>query len=362
MKVFFWILLALIMGANVYVGFGLWRLLPGPSWLKAVVIGCCILLFATLFCNFWLGERLPVSVTAWLHRISTSWLFVFAYIVLLLLVVEVLRLIPTVKPWVSGHWLGSSLFVGLLTVVFVGGYIHYQHKVRVPLKLTLARPLKHPLRVVVMSDLHAGYFIGKNEIRRWIKQINAEKPDMVLIAGDIIDNSVRPLQQAHFEEVLNELKAPLGVYACMGNHEYISQPKAAAAFLEKTPIRLLKDEAVLVDNQFYVLGRDDRMNARRHPLAELVKGLDPHFPVILLDHQPYHLEEAERSGIDLQLSGHTHRGQIWPFSWIVDRMYEVSHGYLRKGKTHIYVSSGIGIWGGKFRIGTQSEYIVIDLS
>jgi predicted MPP superfamily phosphohydrolase len=84
--------------------------------------------------------------------------------------------------------------------------------------------------------------------------------------------------------------------------------------------------------------------------------------IILLDHQPYHLEEAEQNGVDLQLSGHTHRGQIFPINLVTDRVYEKSHGYLRKGNSHIYVTSGIGLWGGKFRIGTQSEYLVMEMA
>jgi predicted MPP superfamily phosphohydrolase len=96
-------------------------------------------------------------------------------------------------------------------------------------------------------------------------------------------------------------------------------------------------------------------------LKQLTDPLDKTKPIIVLDHQPYNLEDAEAAGIDLQLSGHTHRGQIWPISCITDAMYEKSHGYLKKGNSHIYVSSGLGLWGGKFRIGTQSEYVVIDL-
>jgi predicted MPP superfamily phosphohydrolase len=93
----------------------------------------------------------------------------------------------------------------------------------------------------------------------------------------------------------------------------------------------------------------------------LLQGVDASKPMIVIDHQPYHLEETEQNGIDLHVSGHTHNGQLPPVSWIAQRMYEVAYGYLRKGNSHIYVTSGIGIWGGKFRIGTRSEYVVINL-
>jgi predicted MPP superfamily phosphohydrolase len=110
-----------------------------------------------------------------------------------------------------------------------------------------------------------------------------------------------------------------------------------------------------------VIGRDDRSNPQRKPLEQLMAGVDKSKYTIVLDHQPYHLEEAEHCGADFQLSGHTHYGQLWPISWIEDAMYEDAFGPLQKGKTQYYVTSGIGIWGGKFRIGTHSEYLVATL-
>ena len=106
-------------------------------------------------------------------------------------------------------------------------------------------------------------------------------------------------------------------------------------------------------------GRDDRSNPDRLPLKELVPA-DTLF-TLLLDHQPYHLEEAERCGVDFQFSGHAHHGQVWPGNWITDAMYEKAFGAHQRGNTRYYVSSGLGIWGGKFRIGTRSEYIVLTL-
>lgn len=126
-------------------------------------------------------------------------------------------------------------------------------------------------------------------------------------------------------------------------------------------IKLLRDKTVLIDSLFYIVGRDDKTNPHRKNLDQLMTGVDKTKPVFLLDHQPYNLEEAEQNGVDFQFSGHTHRGQVWPISLITDAIYEDSYGSLKKGGTNIYVSSGIGIWGGKFRIGTQSEYVVITL-
>jgi predicted MPP superfamily phosphohydrolase len=196
--------------------------------------------------------------------------------------------------------------------------------------------------------------------------INAEQPDLVLIAGDIIDMSMRPLLEENIAEEFRRLKAP--VYACLGNHEYFSRTPLARQFYQDAGIRLLCDSAAVVDSSLVIVGRDDRTNRHRKELETLVKETrrqvdgqvrDPY--VILLDHQPYNLEKAEEAGIDFQLSGHTHRGQVWPISWITDAIYECSWGSHQRGDTRYYVSSGIGIWGGKFRIGSQSEYAVARL-
>ena len=117
----------------------------------------------------------------------------------------------------------------------------------------------------------------------------------------------------------------------------------------------------MIDSALVIIGRDDRTNLRRKSVEDLVANVDKSKFTILLDHQPYNLEQAEQSHIDFQLSGHTHRGQVWPISWIADAIYECSWGTHQRGNTHYYISSGLGIWGGKFRIGTQSEYVVATL-
>jgi predicted MPP superfamily phosphohydrolase len=166
-------------------------------------------------------------------------------------------------------------------------------------------------------------------------------------------------------EEFHRLKAP--VYACLGNHEFYSGVPGAKQFYKDAGIHLLIDEAAVIDSSIVIIGRDDRTNMRRKPIKELVTTTTHHLPPttqhysIVLDHQPYNLDRAEAAGVDFQLSGHTHRGQVWPISWITDRVYECSWGSHQRGNTQFYVSSGIGIWGGKFRIGTQSEYVVATL-
>lgn len=153
------------------------------------------------------------------------------------------------------------------------------------------------------------------------------------------------------------------VFACLGNHDYYTGLNNEEQFCRKAGIIMLRDRSLFLNGigNVTIVGRDDRTNLRRKSLAEIMKGVDKSRFLLELDHQPYRLEEAEQNGIDFEFAGHTHHGQVWPLNWITDAIYEDAFGQLAKSKTHYYVSSGIGIWGGKFRIGTQSEYLVLNI-
>jgi predicted MPP superfamily phosphohydrolase len=247
-------------------------------------------------------------------------------------------------------------------IALVWGNYRFNHPQIVTLNLSTDKPKQNKtLKIVAASDIHLGISIDKKVLQGYVKMINDQHPDIVLLAGDISDRSMIPVINQHMDDELRQIRAKLGVYAINGNHEhYAETPNSTAEYLQKAGIKVLRDEAILVDSSFYVVGRDDRSNINRKNLVDIVKGLDGTIPKILLDHQPFHLEEAEKNGIDLQISGHTHNGQFFPGNLIVKRMYELGYGYLKKGKTHYYVSSGLGLWGPQYRIGTQSELVVVN--
>lgn len=305
-------------------------------------------------------DKLSMPVTTTIYHIGTSWVIVLFYLLMLFVVLGVLRLCHIVPAhFLRDSWAGTMTIVGLMVVVFTYGYVHYINKVRARLPLETSKSMRKPLRIVMTSDWHLGYHNNRAELTRWIDMINAEAPDLILIAGDLIDRSIRPLDDEDMALEFHRLVAP--VYACIGNHEYMSGESQALRFYREAGINLLRDFAVEVGD-VAIIGRDDRSNHDRQPLTELIARVDTTKYMILLDHQPYHLEEAEAAGIDFELAGHTHHGQVWPVSWITEKMYECAFGEHRRGKTRYYVSSGLGIWGGKFRIGTRSEYIVAELT
>ena len=359
MAKFFIVALTVILSMFAYVSWHVWRLLPFSTPVKVVVL---LLMLAALCCMVFQfkSDSLPLGMATVMYEIGNSWLVIMFYLLMAFLVLDIGRLVHLVPAtWLRDNAVTSAVLTGLMLVTFIGGNIHYHNKQRQEINLTTDKPLERPLKIVMVSDLHAGFHNRRAEIGRWVNMINAEQADLILIAGDMIDGNVRPLQAQGTAEELHRLNAP--TIACLGNHEYITGLDKSLELLSHTGIHILRDSTMTIGN-VTIAGRDDRSNRRRKNVEQLMNGIDRDTYIIMLDHQPYHLEEAEQNGVDLQLSGHTHRGQVWPLNWVTKKMYECDYGQWQRGKTDYYVSSGLGIWGGKFRIGTDSEYVVINVS
>ena len=367
---YMWMILFMVLPflAIAYIAWHVWVMLPVSALWKSLVIVVGVLSIAMLFLNF--GRKFdsyPLPVAQAAYEIGTSSIFILLYLVMIFLVLDLGRIVHLVPKAFLYHNGYTALGIFLLVFsIFLYGNLHYYNKVRVPLELKTTKKLSKDYKVVMASDLHVGYHNPRKELARWVDMINAENPDFILIAGDIIDGSMRPLLEEKMVEEFHRLKAP--VYACLGNHEYYTGSPEAQQFYKDAGIHLLIDSVAQIDSCITIIGRDDRTNMRRKPIKDLVASLHtPHSSLqetytIVLDHQPYNLDRVEAAGVDFQLSGHTHRGQVWPISWITDRIYECSWGSHQRGNTQFYVSSGIGIWGGKFRIGTQSEYVVATIT
>lgn len=197
-------------------------------------------------------------------------------------------------------------------------------------------------------------------LTRRLQKLN---PDIILFIDDVIDEVPMPVIEMNMGAPLRELKAPLGKYVVTGNHEFIGGIKKCASYIESLGIRLLRDEIILIGNSFLLAGRDDRDSYRftgikRKNLEEIFDA-NKDLPVI---HQPFYLAKAEKLGVDLQLSGHTHHGQLWPLNYITKAIFELSWGYMKKGNTHYYVSCGYGTWVPQIRIGNRPEILNITLS
>lgn len=321
---------------------------------------------------FWIGVFSLVLVfllrhskisVSWMHlfaNIGTGWLVFTLYMVMILLFFDLFRII--------NHPVPHSYIISLLLTLCILAYGHYryQHPDTQVINIDINKSLRtsaSSLKVVAVSDVHLGYGTTKKQLRKYVKMINAQQPDIIIISGDLIDNDIVPVLQQHMEEELSELNAPMGIYMVPGNHEYISGITDCIAFLsQKTPVRLLRDSVVTLPNGVQIIGRDDKRNSSRKKLSELARQTDPAYPVIVLDHQPYELSASVNANVDLSFYGHTHDGQVWPLNYLTSRLFDVSYGYVKRAHTHLYVSSGLSLWGPPFRIGTNSEIVVFTLS
>lgn len=341
-----------------YVSVRTWQLLPALLPLRIVAVVLLWAAFLSFFVSMsGVAQRSSLSVATFFYEVGTSWVIILLYLFMLYGAMDLLRLahvLPT--PWVRQNWAGSCCVLAFMVGLFVYANLHYTHKERVALQLDSHGKVSKPMRLVLISDVHLGYHNRRAELSRWLQLIAQERPDAVLIAGDLIDGSIRPVEEERMAEAFRTLTVP--VYCIPGNHDYLTGISADEHFCRQAGIVMLRDSVAQLGHNIVLVGRDDRTNRRRHSLREVMQGVNRSQYIIEMDHQPYHLEEAEQAGVDFEFAGHTHYGQVWPISWITRAVYEDAYGPLTKGRTQYWVSSGIGIWGGKFRIGTQSEYIV----
>ncbi|MDR0543589.1 MAG: metallophosphoesterase [Dysgonamonadaceae bacterium] len=356
---------------NGYIFYKGWKSLPALPMAKtaySIVYG----IFYSSFIFAMLGRNLlPLGIQKALYLPGTVWLGAMLYLTLWFVMTDGLyllcRLIPSVKKRTrSLRFFRIQACTGYLLVflVLANGYYRFVHPAVAEQTIDIHKSggKYRNLKIVAFSDIHLGVAIDKKRLQSYIQLVNRQQPDLILIGGDVVDNNVLPLNLENMQEELNRLQAPLGVYMCLGNHEYLSGITPSLEFLKKTQIRVLIDEAIAIDNSFWLIGRDDTHgNPRRQPLKALLAQADAAQPLLLIDHEPWVIREAVENHIDWQFSGHTHYGQMWPLSYVVNRVFTIGYGYEKFGDTHIYVSSGLGLWGPPFRIGTQSEIVVFNL-
>ena len=334
---------------------------------------------------------------AFLHRIlkitSNYFLGIFMYILMVLFSIDIVRLI--LKYAVHASWIQSRIVfaaVGacclciVIIISFLGIY-HAKHIKVTPYKITVDKsaPDMDSLKIVLLADTHFGYNSGAVHAQEIVDKINEQQPDLVCIAGDIFDNEYDAVREPEkISEILRTIRSKYGVYACWGNHD-LNEPILAGftfkhkkedskqlkdprmkLFLQNSNIQLLEDEAVLIDNSFYVVGRKDaslieKIEEKRKTPAQLTQKLDKDKTIIVIDHQPKELQDIADAGVDLDLCGHTHDGQTFPGNFTVKFLWENPCGYLQKGSMHNIVTSGSGVWGPAMRVGTDSEICTINL-
>ncbi len=309
--------------------------------------------------------------------LSSFWIVIILYALLAVFLIDIIRFIN----W-FGNFLpepGSMEYIRLKTFTFfsisilviglvAAGYINTFIPKETTVKIVSEKYTgKGPLKIVGVSDLHLGMLVGRHKLNRLVEKVNNQKPDIILLAGDLLDEMLEPTFKYDIGAPLRNLKARLGVYAVPGNHEYIGGIEKAEKYISTLSLKYLRDTVYQVNDTIIIIGRDDLQANRfghhkRKTIDQLLSDVDTSKFVMVIDHQPYHLRDVARHAVDFQFSGHTHNGQFWPFNLIVKKIYEIAYGYGKIGNTHFYVSSGYGTWGPPVRIGTRSEIVIIEIS
>lgn len=349
---------------------------------RAVFIIFYILIASSLLTGFLINK--PEFLHRILKNTGNYFLGTFLYIILVIVVVDLVRLIlkyvfhARFLEFRSTFVITGFVCMALIILISVYGILHVGTIKVTPYKVTVNKKVKDmdSLKIVLLADTHFGYSINCRHAQKMVEKINAQDPDIVCIAGDIFDNDYDAISDPEGVcNALKSIKSRYGVYACWGNHDLDEPILAGFTFggkkkdqadprmeqlLRNANIHLLTDEAELIDDKFYVVGRNDssrthKLGGQRLSPAQLTKDLDLDKPVIFIDHQPKQLQETADAGADLDLCGHTHDGQIFPGNLFIHLFWENSFGYLKKDKMHNIVTSGVGVWGPDMRVGTNCE-------
>jgi len=256
-------------------------------------------------------------------------------------------------------WLGLLLIIP--SAIVIGGVLNYRHlqvheySIEVPRKSSEIGQLK----IAFAADFHLGELTDDRFMERFVAKINTLNPDIVLIGGDVLEGDRKDEKTDRFEAQFRRMQSKYGVYGVPGNHE--AHRGNESDFYDKAGIRLLVDTVQKIDGAFYLAGRNSGHSRNRKSIDELLKDTPNNFPVILLDHSPIDFDRVSRRFVDIQLSGHTHHGQLFPLNFITQHRYELSWGYKKKLQTHFFVTSGVQIWGPPVRTVGASEILVINV-
>lgn len=346
-------------------------------------------------------DALPAGLMIFLTYAGGFWIVAMVYFFLAILLIDIVRLadrlfkfIP-VKVKASSRlqgWLGLTVLVVVLSLAAYGIW-NARHPVITGYDLTVhkkANGIKQ-MHIVMVSDIHIGSIVRPDRLNPLVAAVNRLQPDLILFTGDIVERSLDTAEAQDLINVLSRLRARYGMYAVAGNHDRPrGQGRNLADYLEEAHIKVLQDAYEKVGGSLYLVGRNNggmhREGAaeaaeaaeaagqalggnpggryagnRRLELAELLSGVDTSLPVILMDHQPIDVENAQRNKVDIQLSGHTHNGKVFPINLITGRLFDTDWGLLTRESYNLIVSCGYGTWGPPLRIGNHPEIVDINV-
>lgn len=375
MLIFLLVFLSVYSALNYYVFIRGWQFLSIYPFLKPYYIVAFIVIAYSYVIAKILYNYLPPVIHDALIWIGSFWFAYLVYFILFLLVMDLGRfvgfnfeLFPNsfTENYELVKQITTAVIMFTVTLIVVAGYYNTRNINTKTLNLEIPKNSTNlnELNIVMAGDIHLSPINDDKFLAIIIEKINSLNPDIVLLPGDIVDDRAEVLKRLKIGDSFKKIKSKYGIYASNGNHEFINGVEGADHFMKENGIEVLRDTFVMIDDAFIIAGREDRSinnfsNKKRKSLESILNGVDRLYPIILLDHTPVDLDNARKNGIDLQLSGHTHHGQMWPGNVITNLIYEISWGYKMIGDTQYYVTSGAGTWGPPVRTGSRSEIVNI---
>lgn len=360
---------------SLYVFYKAWRALEGKKAGRIALASVFIVEFIVYLIGLLLHRHIPYPTVRMVWMMGTSWMLFMLYMSMGLLIFDILRAIDKRKPFLTkplreyGKKVQMAIFSAVLVIVVLilwRGNYKFNHPAIVHNDVHIEKSAGtiDSLRIALIGDTHFGYLIHKPYAKKYVDLIMAQKPDLILFVGDIIDSEIEPILHEQMGEETRRLHAPLGVYTCTGNHEYRYETEEKIKWLNNNGITVLRDTAILVNQAFYIVGREDlEAPFTRKATKEIIqqKNIDRSKPIIVLSHNPRSIREEASAEVDMALYGHTHRGQFFPANLVTDVLFEVSHGHKKIGNTYVHVTSGLGLSGPQYRIGSQSEIVMLNV-
>lgn len=360
------------------------------NWLRFKVPFAVVYLFMAL--SPVIAFLLPKSAVAIvIRRISTYWIGIMLYSLLYVVLFDLLRLIAKHTKLKNTLLFsrGSVISIGSVVVACAVATCLYgifnARNIKVnEYSVTVNKSCdsdKH-LKAVLVADLHMGYAIGVDHITNMVEKINQQDADIVIIAGDIFDNSYDGMDDPEgIKAQLRSIKSKYGVYAVYGNHDIDEKilmgftfdwggkqlhNEKMTNFMKECNIKLINDESVLINDEFYLVGRRDTdkpgtEDGTRAEISELTKDLDKTKPIFVLSHEPDELQKTADAGADIDFSGHTHDGQLFPGNLTIGLFWENPCGMIKKDNMYSIVTSGVGVYGTFMRVGTDAEICSVDI-
>lgn len=293
------------------------------------------------------------------------YLFLFVLLTdLLLLIITIFKILPREK--IRERSLRLKVFAVIIclpAIIVIAGAINF-NSIRISEYNVDVQKRKSDLsnlRIAFISDFHIQENTPFGFVNRAVQKVNRINPDIMLFGGDIFEGNSENENFREVENLLGGIRSKYGVYGVLGNHEHYSR-QDRGSFFNKAGIKILIDSSVIFNRSFILAGRDDSHISSRKDVNELISSLPDSLPIILLDHRPSEIKQVAGTKTDILLSGHTHHGQLFPINFITRRVYDLSMGYRKFGNTHVFVSSGIRLWGFPVRTTGKSEIVVINVS